>query len=396
MNHIVISVANIYTWRTSFNLHLMIQILLSRNRKRLMYQKMKSSKVQYLLIPAMAVMMVGCKKEIKQAAPESIKHVKIEKVEGIDSLQTLSFNGKIQENSVTSLSFRVGGPIENITVEPGDYVKAGDVIATIDQRDYMIQLRDFEAQLEQTKAEYERYKEIYEDGKLPENTFDKIKSGYLRIEAATDNARNQLNDTKLISPVSGYVYEKYAENHQTTGVGNPVVSIVDVSKLEVVIAVPENQLNTIKQIDYGYLSVDNANIREKQVELSRVSEKSRQDGLYEVRFSFQNHDEYMVNPGMSADLSIQYSRNKSSQFVAASALFHQASDTFVWKYSPSKKVVSKCKVKVKNIVNDGQVEVISGISSGDMIVTAGVHNISDGQKVKPIEEASSTNIGGLL
>nr|WP_321358531.1 efflux RND transporter periplasmic adaptor subunit [uncultured Draconibacterium sp.] len=332
----------------------------------------------------------------EETVAETVKNVKVETVSDGVTQNSFTLNGKIKEKSLTSLSFRVGGPLLKLNVKQGDYVKRGDVIAEIDKRDYKLQVETTKAQFEQAEGEYKRYKQLIEQNKIPENTYEKIKSGYLMTKTAYENAQNQLRDTELKAPFSGYIYEKFVENFQTVGAGTPIVSIIDNSHLEAVVSVSESQLQRVKSDKESYLNVANAGINNLPVKLLSISEKTMQDGLYEVKFSFENKNELEVAPGMTAEVTVYCNAEENQLSVAASALFHEKTSTYVWVYNPSNSKVEKRKVEIALDGPQGRVNIASGVKNGEQIVTAGVHYLVEGQKVQPIKTPSVTNIGGLL
>lgn len=224
----------------------------------------------------------------------------------------------------------------------------------------------------------------------------KIKSGYLMTKTAYENAQNQLNDTKLKAPFSGFIYEKFVENYQTVGAGTPIVSVMDNSHLEVVVPVAESQLNRIKADKQSFLNVENAGIKQLPIQLLSVSEKTMQDGLYEVKFSFTNKDDLKVAPGMTAEVNIYCKSEENRLSVASTAIFHEKTATYVWVYNPSTSTVKKREVKISLDGANGRVNIASGVNNGEQIVTAGVHYLVEGQKVEPLSTPSVTNIGGLL
>lgn len=351
----------------------------------------------FLVVAVAAVAFTGCKSstgETPQA--ETIKYVKVETISDGTVQNSMTLNGKIKEKSLTSLSFRVGGPLKQLNVKQGDYVRAGQVIAEIDKRDYELQLETRKAQFDQVEGEYNRYKQLIEQKKIPENTFEKIKSGYLMAKTGYENAQNQLRDTELKAPFSGYIFEKFVENFQTVGAGTPIVSIIDNSHLEVVVSVSESQLNKVKNDRNSFLNVENAGIYQLPVRLLSVSEKTMNDGLYEVKYAFENKDELHVAPGMTAEVTLHCKAEENQLSVASTALFHEKDNTCVWVFNPSTSQVEKRVVKVTLDGSRGRVNIVSGVSNGEQLVTAGVHYLVEGQQVKPIEKPSETNVGGLL
>ena len=210
----------------------------------------------------------------------------------------LAFTGFVKEKSLTDLSFRVAGPIKQLNVKTGDFIKENDLIASIDKRDYELQLQSTKAQFEQAMSEYERYKKLYEKNKIPANTFEKFQSGYLMTKAAYENAVNQLEDTDLKAPFAGYIHKKFVENFQTVGAGQAIISLIDLSQLEIVVSVPENQLLNIRKKKEVFLNIKNASVEMHPIKMLSVSEKAMKDGMYEVKFKMINSEGFQKDDGM--------------------------------------------------------------------------------------------------
>ena len=357
---------------------------------------MKVRNILFLFIAA-TIALTGCKiSNGDEPHAETVKYVKVATINQNVVQNKMVFNGRIKEKSLTSLSFRVGGPLMKLNVETGDYVRAGALIAQIDKRDYQIQLQTTKAQFVQTESEYKRYKQLVDQNKIPENTFERVESGYLMAKSAYENAKNQLNDTELIAPFSGYVFEKFVENHQTVGSGVPIVSVIDKSQLEVVIAVSESQISRVRSDKESRLTVANAGVSQLPVKLLSVSEKTMKDGLYEVKFSFKNNKDLNIAPGMTAEVTMYCDAQNSNITIPGSAVFHEKTFDYVWIYHRSTNKVEKRKIEIASVVSGGNAALTSGVKSGEQVVTAGIHYLVDGQEVKPIETPSVTNVGGLL
>lgn len=356
---------------------------------------MKMNKILYAVIVTVIFFTISCKNEDEHNI-DTVKLVKVTQVAGQQNIEYLTFNGKVKENSLIMLSFRVGGPLRKINVKEGDHIKAGDVIAEIDQRDYVIQLANAKAQFEQVKGEFERYKELYKKDKLPANTYEKVESGYKMAKAGYQNALNQLLYTELKAPISGYIHQKLVENYTTVGAGHPIVSIIDMSKLEIIINVPENQVLDIERCQNYSVSDKNANVFDLPVKLLSVNEKTGKDGLYEVKFILQNRDDLHIYPGMTAEIKIECKEEKKSILISSDAVLEKNNSTYVWLFNSSDQTVKLNEVVIASLKPEGELEVIKGLSDGDQVVTSGVHSLFEGQKVKQITKRSATNVGGLL
>ena len=325
------------------------------------------------------------------------KYVKTYQVSSATSDSENTYNGSIKEKSLTAISFRVAGPVLELEVVSGDFVKKGDVIAKIDPRDYQLQLQSAEAQYKQAKSEYERYKVLADRKTIPQNTFERVESGYLLAKTAYENAVNQLEDTELIAPFDGYVFEKFAEQFQTVNIGEPIMSLVDLSHAEVVISISESQLKKFKQNPKSYVSINDIGLDRKEIKLLSIAEKAAQDGTYEIKYVLNDPSKYGVLPGMTAELSIEENNNTLSVLsIPISALFTENNANYVWVYNKANKKINKRKIEVAEILEDGKINVVSGLKPQEIIISAGVFTLSEGQSVKPLKAVSKSNIGGLL
>lgn len=357
---------------------------------------MNSKTIIQIATAAIVILLIGGCSNSKKEQKEIIKYVKVEKVSNHNEDDKLVFNGTIKEQNLTTLSFRVGGPLIGLNVKPGDYVAKGEVIASIDKRDYELQLQARKAQYLQLKGEYERYKELYGQKKIPANSYEKIESGYLMAKTAFENAQNQLRDTDLVAPFSGYIHEKKTENFQTVGPGQPIVSVINLAKLEVVISVPENLLMKIRNSSNNFLSVQNAGVSNLPLSVVSINEKTGKDGMYQMKFNFENNPSLHISPGMSAEVTMLCNLSKGNIKVPSSAVFHEKEKAYVWIFSKETGLVDKQEVTISKLSNGGQIEVVHGLNSGETIVTAGVHYLYEGQKVQSIQKSSKSNVGGLL
>lgn len=348
-----------------------------------------------LFVGAILIFLSSCKNE-EHIITKKPKYVKISQVIDSENTQTLVFNGVIKENKLSSLSFRVGGPLIKLEVKPGDYIEKGELIAQIDSRDYQLQLNSTKAQYEQIKGEYDRYQQLYDKDKIPANSFEKIKSAYLMAEVAYTNAKNQIYDTKLLAPYSGYIHEKKTENFQTVGPGQEIVTIIDLSKLKVIINVPESKISDIQKDNKNYLNINNLHINHLPIRINSISEKTYKNGLYQVEFIFKNENEMTISPGMTAEVSIEITHDDKNISIPSSALHYKNDKTCVWVYDYKTQTIKQRAIEVKGMTKDGNISVMSGISFGETVITTGVTCLTEGQIVEPIKPISETNIGGLL
>ncbi len=358
---------------------------------------MKSTSLWLSMMVLIAILFTSCGGECTETNDEQVRYVKSTEVLPAQENAKLIYNGVVKESRQVTLSFKVGGPVQELLVDAGDYVKKGQVLARIDKRDYKIQIQAAEAQYIQTKGEYERYQELYKRKKLPKNTLDKLKAGYLMAKSQFEAAQNALNDTDLKAPFSGYVDKKLIENFETVGPGKPVIELLDFADLEVVVSIPEGQINELNEVSKISCDIRNANQFNIPAKIKSVSKKSGKDRMFEAKIILENENlSENVKPGMVAKVNVLMSKEGESGFlVPVESVFASAQKKYIWLIGQNMKI-KKQEVSASKIHGNGLIEIKANIKVGEKVVTAGVHSIVEGQIVKILPKTSKTNIGGLL
>lgn len=327
----------------------------------------------------------GCANQSTEQRSE-MRYVKLASVETASALGERSFNAVIEENRKSSVAFRVGGTVEKIYFEEGDFVEEGELLVQLDQRDYQTHLTAAEAQYHQAKAELERYTQLFEKNKLPANTYEKIKAAFQAAKSNWESAVNALGDTRLKAPFSGFVFEKLINSYEAIAPGQPAFILIDTNTLEVSFGVPESIVNELSVGQEVEVTV-NASEERYPATIKSVSHKAGGDRLFTVRLDMENPDVTKIKPGMTAKVfipRINETGHKDIVLVPAEAIFYLGDQTYVWVYDSNTQSVVRRKVIAGKIAVSGRIEILNGLNVGEKIVVAGVHSLEEGQKVKPL------------
>lgn len=338
----------------------------------------------------------ACKQQSKHA--ETIPMVKVKTVSSYGEEQIISFPGKVKASSEINLAFRISGPIYKINVKEGEFIRKGEVIAEMDSRDYALQFSATEAEYKQVKAEVERVIQLYEKQSVPENDYDKAVSGLQQITAKYNAHKSALEDTKLIAPFDGYVQKLYFDKGETVSAGMPIFSIISSDMPEVEINIPANEFIRSDRFSKFTCSFDIYPGELFPLELIAINQKANLNQLYTVRLkTVKNKTGQLPTAGMSTMVDI-YLKTDHSDWVAIpiNAMFEKDGKNCVWVYDESKQTVNIRSIQLAEILTDGTLVVSEGVKAGEKVVSAGVHYLSDGEKVRVMPEASQTNVGGLL
>ena len=334
----------------------------------------------------------------------NIPYVKTDVVTVASHTNHIYYPGKTKSTEDVNVAFRVSGPLSRINVRKGDYVSKGTVIAEMDPRDYQVQLNATKAEYEAIKSDAERVIAMYNEGNTTASNYDKARYGLEQITQKLSNHRNQLADTRLSAPISGYIQEVLHEAGETVSAGMPVISMFAGDGIEVEFYISALDFaNKDKFID-AYCTFEIMPDKQFPLTLSHYSHEANVSQLYCVRMKISgSYDRTVITPGMSTMVHVTIDSDAIADkrtdgdtptIIPATAILEKNGKTSVFIYENG--IVKQREVSVGKLHNDGTVEISSGLKAGEEIVTAGVHHIKDRDKVKALAKPAESNKGGLL
>jgi len=348
------------------------------------------------LIFIFPVILVSCSGH-NETRDKLIRKVRVEQITPSDSLIKRSWPGTIKEVCKADLAFRVAGPIKDISIREGDYVRKGQLIARIDPRDYEIQLQVAKAQYDQVKAESERVIKLHEMKSVAGNDYDKAISGIRLVSAKLKNAEDQLNDTRLQAPFAGYVEKINFSEGEIVDAGMPIASLIDVSQFEVDVDIPVSFYVKRDKFLSFYGIQESVSKSEFPLQLTGFDKKADNHQLYEMKFRFDPGERSGLAPGMELEVNIVYKNHiDGSLDVPIEAVFNNNGEAYVWIYYPAGGVVKSRKVETGMLTGKGKIQIVRGLNPDETIVVAGVNLLVEGQQVELADPVSVTNVGGLL
>ena len=355
-------------------------------------------KTLQLLIAALLTgsIFTSCGEQVKNT--DQTKTVKTDTVRMEGSRTLLQYPGKVKASEDISLAFRVSGTIRSIKVKDGQAVKAGQLLAELDPTDYQIQLDATEAQYKQVKSEAERVIALYNDGGTTPVAYDKAVYGLKQITALYEHHKDELAYTKLYAPFNGYIQKHLFKAHETVGAGMPVLSMVGQGAPEVEINLPAAEYIRREQFDDYQCTFDIYPGKVYPLQLIGITHKANANQLYTMRLKLGTEGLPMPSAGMNTMVSIRLNDGESQEMkVASGAVLLKDGVSGVFVYHSQDSTVTFEKVNVVRLTGDGHTVITSSdIKAGYIVVSAGVHAIHEGEKVRPLPAQTSTNVGGLL
>ncbi|WP_181702130.1 efflux RND transporter periplasmic adaptor subunit [Chthonobacter albigriseus] len=319
--------------------------------------------------------------------------VQVATVHPVSLAESRNYTGTIQPRRLVAESFRVAGKLAERTVDVGDTVKAGDVIARLDPEDLDLSLQQAEAStsaarsnLARVAADERRAADLLAKGHVSQADYDgrrlDLDEAKARLETAEKQlelARNQRRYADLAASADGVVTAVSAEAGQVVGQGSPVVTLAAGGEKEILVAIPESRLGDLQaSVPQVSLWADDASYRATLREVSPQADPVTR--TYAARFSIPDADD-AVRFGMTATLSLMKGDPRPVVRLPSTAVLDEGRGPMVFTVNRTSSTIAKTAVEVARF-ETGDVVVTGGLKPGDTIVTLGVNRLKDGAKVR--------------
>jgi len=339
----------------------------------------------------------GCSKEKTPGPRELVRPVKLYTVSGEASSPTRSreLPGVVRAARRVDLAFQVSGPLVELSVEEGRMVKKGDVVARILPRDFETDLKKASARALEAEQQYRRYKDLYIRKQVSKADFDRYKSQFDVAKAREKEARDALEDTVLRAPFSGVIAKRYVDNFKEVRAKEPIVSLQDLSELEVVVDVPENMMARVRNRPKGPVAdAEFASAPGRKFPLTikeYASEADPRTQTYRVTLRMKAPSDVNILPGMTATVRARGGGGTKKDgadagvVIPAVAVFaDEAGTSQVWVVDRGSMTVSRREVKTGELTGTDRIRILDGLSPGETIAVTGVTQLRDGMKVRDL------------
>jgi len=351
----------------------------------------------YLLsIAVLLIFFTGCGSE-EAPKKEIIRPVKAMIAGSAVDLAGQGFPATSKASQESEISFRVGGPLIKTNVVEGKRVKKDEIIAEIDPRDYKIAEQSARARYVQTKAEAQRYKRLWEKGAVAKNDYDRKKATYLEAKAAWEDALNNLKDTKLKSPFTGYYGPKLVDVGQDVRPRQPITTLSNLSIIEIVTTIPEQLAVKYRDFDSYEVFFDTYPNQVFKATLKEMGKVPSAEGFpLRLYLDHENDPNDPTQPKISAGMSCRVNiklknieEEDKQMVIPFSAVFEGQTENApsVWVLEGENPLtVKKQHVQLDGFAGKNKVRIKSGLKAGQMIVVAGAKRLVEGQKVKILDQ----------
>ncbi|MBP5469119.1 MAG: efflux RND transporter periplasmic adaptor subunit [Candidatus Riflebacteria bacterium] len=374
---------------------------------------MKKLTTLIIIIAAVAVSLYICKDKI-WPKPKEVQHIvskervaKLYKIGKVSNASTMTYPGVVKSLKHAELFFRVSGPVKENNLKVGQLVKEGDVLMRIDQRDYQREIdklrQDLKINKDQSdlnKKQFQRTEALYKQQAISKSEYDaalskaNVSDAQLKsLEESIKKAQDKLADTSLRAPFSGVITDLRIKQFEIAQANVPVMSIDDLREVEVHISVPAGNMPVMgfkdsQKVKEEVFDVTFPGRGDRVLKANVNGFKAIAEGnseTYDVALKVKTPEDFVLLPGMSAEVINVPNRkiNKSDAVsIPFASVFKRGEKSLVWVFNQATKGISAREVTLGEPVSENNLQVLSGLESGEFIIGAGVDWLSEDNTIR--------------
>jgi len=342
-----------------------------------------------IVLSIVSTFIASCSEPATDVEPVSTpRPVKLVTVDVSSNRFPLSYPAVVEAARSTTMTFQVGGLVNELSVVRGQDIKRGDLIARIDARDYANSVAAARAQYDNAQSEYERAEGLSRENAIAQSVVEARRSQRDVARAQLQQAQKALDDATLRAPFDGRISDVLIEQFQNVAPQSPVAVLQTSSSLEATIDVPA----VIVAQSPNYVEEDTVivldaapGVRIPAEFKEFTAEANPTNQTYRASFTFESPSSIDVLPGMTGTLStvLIYEGPLVEEGVSApfSAVLTDGDARFVWVVDPDEMTVARRQVEIADQITGETVTIVGGLTKGEMIVGAGAAYLHEGMRV---------------
>ncbi|RYU83701.1 efflux RND transporter periplasmic adaptor subunit [Hymenobacter persicinus] len=302
----------------------------------------------------------------------------------------LEVQGRVDFDQNATVGARAAGSLTSIRVQRGDRVSKGQVLATIDASILDANAAELRTRMDLAKTVYEKQKGLWAQQIGTEIQYLQAKNNYQALQRNLATLNQQRALYNVVAPFSGTVDEVLPKLGEITAPGAPVVRLTSGSGGKILADVSEAYGNSIKAGDDAVVTIPDLGGEELPATVRVVSRSiNATSRTFTVELRLKNAKSADLRPNMVATVRIQNYAAANATVIPVDLVQHDEQNSYVYVVGQEggKSVAKKRIIKTGNTYN-GKVEVTSGLTAADQVISAGYQNLNEGQAVAVANAAS--------
>ena len=312
-------------------------------------------------------------------------------VEG-DIARVVMLPGTVEPIRTVGVNALVAGALLEVSVEEGDRVREGQVVARLDDRELQAQLRSAEASFEVAEAAFERARQLRERQVITQPEYEADRTAYEAARAQLDQLRTRVSFTEVRAPIGGVVTAKSVETGDVIGNQGRLLDVAEVDTMVVRVSVSELDVVQIAVGDEVDVELDALPGERLVARVRRVFPAADPTTrLVPVEVALASNDGRRARPGFLARVSFQLDPKPNAALIPASAIVSRGGGEGVYVVADSTVVLRSV---TPGLTASGQIEIVDGLDVGERVVTLGANLLRDGGKIRDVSDRRVQGGGG--
>ena len=294
----------------------------------------------------------------------------------------IDIKGTVDSRTTIDVAPQMGGRVTALHVANGQYVQKGTLLIELDAEALRRNIAEVETQLDFAKTMFEKQKRIYEQKAGSEVQYLQAKTNKEALERRLEALNEQLEMMRITAPTAGYVDNLSPAVGEMAMPGMPILTIVNTGDMRVIVDLAESYMKTIDEGDSVMITIP-----ELSIELAaRIGTVSRTVNAVNRTFRVEiplRDVPSNVRPNTTADVRINDITIDTTLSVPLASILREGNQQYVYQINDDGTVNKRA--ITTGLVSGGDVEVTSGIASGERVVVRGNQDVSDGDLVQVVE-----------
>jgi len=338
-----------------------------------------------VLLGAMFWTLVSNKKAIDASKEVKTTQTDITVTVAITTMKETSSNldlvGTTQASKEVNIASEGSGKIVSVYFKMGEYVTKGKVLAKIDDTYKKLAYQNADLNYKKCKEDYERYQLLQKGQAISDVQLRDVQLAFENASIQLQTAKKQWDDTRIVAPFSGYITSQNTEVGAFVNPGVIIAGIADISNLKVVLEVSESIAYQLQQGQPVQITSDVNSGKAYSGTIAEISQKASPAHTYPTEICIVNNGKNKLKAGTYVNVNLKIGTNSKALLIPRDAIVSSVKDPSV--YVVKNKMVHLVKISIGRNISTS-VEVLSGLSEGDVVVTNGQINLTDGVKVSVI------------
>ena len=295
----------------------------------------------------------------------------------------IELQSAIEGEDMVAASSETGGRIISLNVKEGQYVKKGQLVATIDLEAINKQIAELEKTLELADDVFQRQKRLWEQNIGSEIQFLKAKNDKERLEKSLETIRYQLTKGNVYAPISGTVEMVISKNGEMAGPGTPIIQILNTNKVKVVANVPEKFLREVRKGQMMTIHIPALDIETKGRVSMISSSINPANRTFKVEVNLAN-PKGLLKPNLLANMLLNDFSAKDVIVLPVELVQQEVSgkDYVFVKKEGAEGAMAEKKYVVTGESYDGKIIIKEGVKAGEELIVSGARGLANHGLIK--------------